>query len=50
MCCAKTAEQIEVLFGMETLGDPSHGVLDEGHPIPLWEGKNKRRRGKFFQL
>jgi len=30
----KTVEWIEVLFGMETLGDPRHIVL-VGHPDPL---------------
>jgi len=26
--CAKTAEQIDVLSGVEILGDPRHSVLD----------------------
>jgi len=32
--CAKTAKLFEVLFGMVTLGDPRHIVLDKG-PDPL---------------
>jgi len=28
VCCANTAERIEVLFGVETLGDPRNIVLD----------------------
>jgi len=36
--CAKTAERIEVLFGIETYGDPGHIVLDGGADPP-------RRRG-----
>jgi len=32
--CAKTAEQIDVLFEVETPGDPIHIILDGG-PYPL---------------
>jgi len=32
--CAKTAEQIEVLFGMDTFVGPRHIVLDEGSNPP----------------
>jgi len=28
LSCAKTAERLEILFGVETLGDPRHVVLD----------------------
>jgi len=35
--CAKTAERIDVLFGMETPGNPGNIVLD-GVPIPYDEG------------
>jgi len=28
--CAKIAEQIKVLFGVDTLADPRHVVLDVG--------------------
>lgn len=31
LCCAKIAEWIKVLFGVETLGDERHIVLDH-HP------------------
>jgi len=30
LCCAKTAERIGVLFGVETLGGPMHFILDGG--------------------
>jgi len=34
LCCAKTAERINVLFGVETPGEPRNIVLDESsyHP------------------
>jgi len=38
--CAKTAERIEVLFGMETLGRPRNTQLD-GVPIPLQRGRRE---------
>lgn len=30
VCCAKAAEEVEVLFKVENLVDPTHIVLDEG--------------------
>jgi len=33
--CAKTAEPIEVSFGVETLWDLGHIVLEEGSDSPL---------------
>jgi len=35
--CAKTAERIRFLFGVETTGNPRHTVLD-GVPLPLGFG------------
>jgi len=34
LCCAQTAERIEVLFGTETPGDPRYSVLDGGSDPP----------------
>jgi len=39
--CAKTAKKMEVLFGVETLGDPRHIVLDVV-PITLQRGVSMR--------
>jgi len=33
--CAKMAERIEVLFGVETPGKPRHIILDEGPQPPV---------------
>jgi len=41
--CAKTAEQISVLFGLETLGEPRNTVLDGGPRPP-----KARRRGSMW--
>jgi len=38
--CAKTAERIDVLFGLETLGNPRHIALDGGHhPTPRTDSR-----------
>ena len=39
MSPAKTAEPIEMPFGLRTLADPGNNVLDGG-PEPPWEGEN----------
>jgi len=36
--CAKTAEQIKILFGVNTLGGPRNIVLDGGSDPPLRGG------------
>jgi len=39
LCCAKMAEQVNVLFAVETLGDPRNIVLDRSpdyHMHLIW--------------
>jgi len=42
--CAKTAELIEILFGLWARMDPRNRVLDRG-PDPPWEGAILRGKG-----
>jgi len=34
LCCTNTAERIEVLLGVETLGDPRNFVFDGSPDLP----------------
>jgi len=47
MRCAKTAERIDMLLGVETSGDPNRSVLDGCADVPT---DTERRRQHCFAL
>jgi len=48
--CAKTAERIEVLFGLETLEDPRHIVLDGGLGRPAGSENGRGPIVKYINI
>jgi len=48
--CANTAERIEVLFGVKTLGGPRNVVLDGGSRYPATRGKGSSFQTAFVKL